>query len=142
MATSKQAPATQVPSPPETFWFMRWLQEMEAPRFDAGAGALEDEEKNVLAVAQMAAHPWTLFGAQLAMVQLALLHVGAAQAEWMDAWCKAWSDLAPSAAEEGADRRPASPLDPFGWTAQAQAFAGRCVDQWAALARSGPFRIA
>lgn len=135
MSKSKAIPVVEVPARPEAFWFMRWLQELEAPLFDTGGSAVEGEEKNAFALAQMATHPWTVMGAQLAMLNLALAQVGAAQSEWTDAWYRAWG-IAP--ASEGGPARPVVPsFDPFGFAAQAQSFAAHWAEQWSTLARAG-----
>ena len=138
MSTSTAASASHLPALPEAFWPLRWFGEMEAPLFDTGGSALEGEEKNLLALATAAARPWTLMEAQLAIPHLTLLRVGAAQAEWMDAWSKTWGGVTATASAEHGDRWPALSFDPFAMPAQAQAFIGNCIDGWAALARSGP----
>ena len=135
MSKSKATPVVEVPAPPETFWFTRWLQELEAPLFDTGGSAVEGEERNAFALAQMATHPWTVVGAQLAMLNLALAQAGSAQAEWTKAWYRAWG-IEP--AGDGAAPRPAAAsFDPFGFVAQAQAFAAHWAEQWTTLARAG-----
>lgn len=141
MSTSMAASAPHHPALPEAFWPLRWFGEMEAPLFDTGGSALEGEEKNLLALATALTRPWTLVEVQLAMLHLALLHVGAVQAEWMDAWSKAWGGVTATAGAEHDDRRPAPAFDPFAMPAPVQAFVGNCVDRWAALARSGPIHV-
>ena len=141
MSKSKQTAAASIPAAPENFWPLRWLGEIEAPLFDTGGVAVEGEERNLLGLAQMATQPWTLFGAQLAMANLALTQFGAAQAEWTRAWSEAWSGIAATAGAQAGDRSVALAFDPFALVTQAQAFASRCVEEWTALTHSGPARI-
>ena len=124
-----QVATTQVPATPDAFAFMRWFAEMEEPLFSTGGAAVEGEERNLLGLAQMLTQPWTVFGMQLAMANLMLTRFGTAQADWIDAWTKAW----PAAG--------AFTLDPFGLQAQTQAWLGRCVDEWTSLTHAPAVRI-
>jgi len=139
MPTLPQSSAPVVPASLDVFPFVRWMGEFMAPFLDRGGSAVAGEERNVLALAQSFAQPWTLLGAQLAMANLALTHAGTAQLEWAQALWKAWPG---AGARPEADGGTASALDPFGVLAQAQAFVGRAMDSWAALARTGPVPVA
>jgi hypothetical protein len=135
------SPLTPAPATLDVFPFFRWMGEFGAPLLDGGGSAVAGEERNLLDLAQSFTQPWTLIGAQLAMANLALTHAGTAQVEWAQAWWKACSALAgPQAAEGGG--RAVLPFDPFALVAQAQAFMGRALDGWAALARTGPVPVA
>jgi hypothetical protein len=131
MSKSMEPSSSRVTVPPEVRWIPRWVGELEAPLFDPGDPAIAREEENLLAVVQAAAQPWRLLETQLTIANMALFHLGAAQAQWSHAWIKAWGGAA-----DGGDRPPLM-FDPFAMAAQVSAWAA----QWAALARSGPVSI-
>jgi hypothetical protein len=91
MQTRSAGAAAHARVPADAFWIPRLMHEAEspfAPPDDRLRDQLERSTQGWLALAAMASQPWALASAQWSILNLAFTHLGAMQAEWIDAWSR------------------------------------------------------